>query len=228
MSAASVLKMRVPAYFSAGYFHKQIRELIAFSGHQGGGKIRLSFDRTSGGTYLPISNEAEYTIEFLPKDDEKFMLNEKGLEVDIYTEIKKPTNKLSSIKSKNGLLFVMAAMAAKEKNLDDVLLLSDRGHIIESTSSNLFIVSNGVLYTPSLDEGVLAGTMRMLIINLALQNKIKVYECSLMPQNLLSADEVLLTNAISGIKWVGGFRTKRYRNEMAKNLVGFLNASIPK
>jgi branched-chain amino acid aminotransferase len=81
-----------------------------------------------------------------------------------------------------------------------------------------------VLYTPSLEEGCLAGTMRMQIINLALANGIKVYECALMPQNLLAADEVFLTNAIRGINWVGGYRTKRYQNNISRRLVVLLNA----
>ena len=226
LSAAKVLKMRVPAYFSVGYFSTQIRDLIASSGLKTGGKIRLSFDRTSGGTYLPETNEVDYVIEYLPNDASSFVLNERGLEVDIYHEMKKPINKFSALKTKNGLLFVMASLAAKEKELDDVLLMNDKGNIIEGTSSNLIIVSNGVLYTPGLDDGVLAGTMRMQVINLALKNGIKVYECSLLPQNLLAADEILLVNAIAGIRWVGGYRTKRYRNEMAKRLVGLLNDSI--
>jgi branched-chain amino acid aminotransferase len=223
LSGAKMLKMRIPSYFSVDYFSKQIKDLICHSGEKQGGKIRLSLDRTSGGTYLPDSNEVDYVIEYIVGDSSLFKLNERGLEVDVYTEIKKPINKLSSVKSKNGLLFVMASIAAKEKELDDVLLLNDKGQIVEATSSNLMIVSNGVLYTPGLDDGVLAGTMRMLIINLALKHGIKVYECSLMPQNLLAADEILLINAISGIRWVGGYRTKRYRNDMAKRLVDILN-----
>jgi branched-chain amino acid aminotransferase len=223
LSGAKMLKMRIPSYFSVDYFSKQIKDLICHSGEKQGGKIRLSLDRTSGGTYLPDSNEVDYVIEYIVGDSSLFKLNERGLEVDVYTEMKKPINKLSSLKSKNGLLFVMASIAAKEKELDDVLLLNDKGQIVEATSSNLMIVSNGVLYTPGLDDGVLAGTMRMLIINLALKHGIKVYECSLMPQNLLAADEILLINAISGIRWVGGYRTKRYRNDMAKRLVDILN-----
>lgn len=224
-SGAKALKMRVPAYFSVGYFSTQIRELIEHSGLKTGGKIRLSFDRTSGGTYLPISNEVDFLIEYVPEESDSFTLNERGLEVDIFSEIRKPINKLSSLKTKNGLLYVMASLAAKEKELDDVLLINDKGNIIEATSSNLIIVSNSVLYTPSLEDGVIAGTMRMLIINLALKLGIKVYECSLLPQNLLAADEILLVNAIAGVKWVGGYRTKRYRNDMAKRLVAVLNES---
>ena len=226
LAGAKALKMRIPAYFSVGYFNTQIRDLISHSGHRGGGKIRLSFDRTTGGTYLPDSNEVDYVIEFIPDESTGFVLNERGLEIDIYSEMKKPINKLSSLKTKNGLLYVLASLAAKEKELDDVLLINEKGNIIEGTSSNLVIVSNGVLYTPGLDDGILAGTMRMMVINLALKRGIKVYECSLLPQNLLAADEILLVNAITGVKWVGGYRTKRYRNEMAKRLVAFLNESI--
>jgi branched-subunit amino acid aminotransferase/4-amino-4-deoxychorismate lyase len=98
-----------------------------------------------------------------------------------------------------------------------------RGQILETSSCNLFIISNGVLYTPGLDEGCLAGTMRMQVINLALANGIKVYECAIMPQNLLAADEVFLTNAIRGINWVGGYRTKRYQNNISRKLVVLLN-----
>ena len=84
-------------------------------------------------------------------------------------------------------------------------------------------MSNGVLYTPGLEEGCLAGTMRMQVINLALENGIKVYECNILPQNLLVADEIFLTNAINGVVWVSGYRTKRYFNNTARKLVNLLN-----
>jgi branched-subunit amino acid aminotransferase/4-amino-4-deoxychorismate lyase len=226
LSGAQVLHLRIPAYFSADYFKVQIGELIHHSGHNLGGKVRLSFDRSVGGTYMPTTNEVSYTLEFIPDNTSGFTLNEKGLEVDVYNDIKKPINKLSTIKTKNGLIYVMASLDAQSKQLDDVLIQNEKRSIIESSSSNLFVVSNGVLYTPSLDEGVLAGTMRMTVINLALKTGIKVYECAIMPQHLLAADELLLTNAISGIKWIGGFRTKRYRNDMAKRLTNLLNESL--
>jgi branched-chain amino acid aminotransferase len=153
-----------------------------------------------------------------------FELNAKGLELDIYQEIKLEKNLLSNFKTKMGLPYIMAALAAKEKGLDDLFLVDHKGSILETSSCNVFVISNGVLYTPSLEEGCLAGTMRMQVINLALANGIKVYECALMPQNLLAADEVFLTNAIRGINWVGGYRTKRYQNNISRRLVVLLNA----
>ena len=223
LEGAKVIKMRVPTYYSTEFFEAKIQELIDMSGIREGGRCRLSLDRITGGAYLPTSNECTYYIEVNPYEVNHFELNAKGLELDIYQDIKLQKNFLSNYKTKAGLIYVMAAISAKEKKLDDLFLSTERGNILESSSCNIFIVSNGVLYTPGLDEGCLAGTMRMQIINLALANGIKVYECSILPQNLLAADEIFLTNAIRGINWVGGYRTKRFYNTMSRKLVVLLN-----
>lgn len=220
---AKVLKMRVPSYLTVAYFEEKIYELIEKSEITEGGRVRLHFDRTSGGTYRPETNDVIYYIEVYPYDYNSFELNGKGLEIDIYSDIKKSKNVLSNFKVKSCLPNVMASIYAQEKNLDDVLIINEKGGILESASSNLFVVSNGVLYTPGLDEGCLAGTMRMQIINLALSNNIKVYECSILPQNLLAADEIFITNAIRGVNWVSGYRTKRYFNNMSRKIVALLN-----
>ena len=220
---AKALKMRLPSYFDVSFFEEKIIELIEKSEGVDSARVRISLDRSPGGTYLPDTNEAVYFIEIQPLDQPVFELNKKGLEVDLYTELRKHKSKLSGFKTKNGLLYVMAAIAAKEKGLDDYLITNPRGSILESSNSNIFIVSNGMLYTPSLEEGCLGGVMRMTLINLAIENGIRVYDCSLLPQNLHVADEVLLTNAIQGVKWVGGYRTKRYQNIVAQKLVDLLN-----
>lgn len=220
---AIALKMELPSHFSVAFFEEKIKELIALSAIHEGGKIRVSLDRKNGGTYMPISNEAEYTIEIYPLDTNCFTLNEEGLTTDLFLEMRKQKSKLGNFKTKNALIYVMSSIAAKEKGLDELLITNPKGGILESSSSNLFVVSNGVLYTPGLEEGPVGGVMRMTIINLALANNIKVYECSILPQNLLAADEVFLTNAISGVKWVKSYRGKLYSNEMANRLISILN-----
>ena len=223
LEGAKMIKMRPPSYFDVAFFEQKIQELIDKSGIAEGGRCRISLDRVMGGTYLPEANEVEYYIEVYPLDKNLFELNAKGIEVDIYLDQKKKKEPLSNFKTKNGLLYILAAITAKEKGLGDYLITNDDGGILESTSSNLFVVSNGVLYTPGLDEGCLAGTMRMQIINIALKAGIKVYECTVLPQNLLVADEIFLTNAISGVKWVSGYRTKRYFNSVSRKLISLLN-----
>ena len=223
LDGAKVIKMRTPSYYTTEFFESKVLELCTRSSILEGGRCRLSLDRVSGGAYLPESNECTFYIEVYPYDVNHFELNAKGLEVDIYQDIKLEKNFLSNYKTKSGLTYVMAALSAQEKGLDDLFLVNERGNILETSSCNIFIVSNGVLYTPGLDEGCLAGTMRMQIINIALANGIKVYECSILPQNVLAADEILVTNAIRGINWIGGYRTKRFHNNMARKLVVLLN-----
>lgn len=212
--------------FTLQKLEKEIGELIRRNGIIAGGRLRVTFTRKSEGFYLPTSNEMEYVIEAYPMPINKFNLNEKGKKVDLFTDMKKDVNKLAIFKNIDCRLYVMASLFAKENQLDDALIQNYKGGIIEATSSNLFLVSNGVLYTSTLEEGPIGGIMRMQLINLALENQIKVYECTLNPQNLLAADELFLTNSIAGIQWVGSYRTKRYYNTTSSKLLSMLNERV--
>lgn len=218
-----VLSMQIPKEFGLPFFEREIHTLLVKNGLHAGARVRLSVDRKSGGTYLPKDNGVDYFIEVEALPDNVFVLNEIGLKVDLYEEIKKQINVLSRFKTKNCLIYIMGRLRAQEKGFDDYLILNEKLGIIESTSSNLFIVSNGVLYTSGLDLGCLGGTMRMQIINLALKHNIKVYECNISPQNLLAADEVFFTNAIKGVVWVQSYRSKTYVNRIAGILTDLLN-----
>ena len=218
-----VLKLNYPVEFNVPFFEREILTLLTKNEIVESARIRLSIDRKAGGNYLPTSNHIDYLIEVEPLLENHFVLNAEGLSVGLYEQMKKQVNILSPYKTKNCLIYIMGKLKAKEKGLDDLLILNDKLGIIESTSSNLFIASNGVLYTPGIDLGCLGGTMRMQIINLAIKHNIKVYECNISPQNLLAADELFLTNAIKGIVWVKSFRTKEYGNTISEKLVEYLN-----
>jgi branched-subunit amino acid aminotransferase/4-amino-4-deoxychorismate lyase len=218
-----VLRMVIPSTFTIEFFENEIQSLLQQNSIEKGGRVRLSVDRRPGGFFLPHNNDVDYFIEAYSLPNNKFLLNEAGFKVDQYEDIKKQINLLSSYKTKNGLIYIMAKLRAREAGLDDLLIQNDRMGIIEGGSANLFVVSNGVLYTPGLDSGCLGGTMRMQIINLALNNNVKVYECNISPQNLLVADEVFLTNAIEGIIWVASYRTKQYNNYLSKQFIDYLN-----
>ncbi|MCC5922291.1 MAG: aminotransferase class IV [Crocinitomicaceae bacterium] len=223
IEGAKCLKMNVSSSWDSLFFGNEIQKVLDKNKINQGGRVRISLDRVTGGTYKPISNDVVFLIEGYPLKTNKFHLNENGFVIDQYTEIRKNVDKLSNFKTKNALLYVLAAIYAQENGLDEVLLTTPRGNILEASSSNLFVVSNRTLYTPSLEDGCLAGVMRMTIINLALSKGIKVYECSILPQNLLAADEIFLTNAIAGVQWVEKYRSKVYTNSFANSLAEWLN-----
>ncbi len=222
---ATTLSFSLPSHYSLDFFKAEIGKLIGSNNIEVGAKLRLHMYRAGEGTYRSQEDAVRYLITAEEVANNLYTINLEGLSVDIFSEMKKERNILSSLKTANSLLYVMAMNYAKKNKLDEAFILNNNGHIIECSQSNVFLVSNGVLYTPPLSDGCVGGTMRMNLINLAIEKKVTIYESSLTPQNLLAADEIILTNAVQGVQWVGAFRTKRYYNKVAKEL---LNAIIEK
>ena len=100
------------------------------------------------------------------------------------------------LKTFNYLDCIMARMESKEAGYDDALLLNSKGFVTESAVSNIFLVKNKKLVTPSLKSGLLPGITRKTILKLAPILGLKVKETFVKPQDLYNADEVFLTNTL--------------------------------
>ena len=224
LEGLKVLSIETPIEFSLARINNEIKTLIQQNGIERGGRVRVTVYRNSEGNYLPTGNSLSYVIESSTLPNNSFIMNENGFEIDIYSDLKKQISKLSRHKTLNCQLYVLASLYAKEKGLDDVLLLNEKDIIIETTNANIFIASNKVLYTPPLEDGCVGGTMRMQVINTALKHDFKVYETTLRPQNLLVADELFLSNSIFGLRWVDNYRQKRYKHDLSDFLLEKLNA----
>jgi len=145
-------------------------------------------------------------------------LNENGLVIDVFNGAAKSCDALSNLKSANFLPYVMAAIFAKEQKLNDCLILNSNGSIADATIANVFIVANKILYTPGLDQGCVNGVMRKHILTALSNTDFEVREVPLTIQDVMNADEVFLTNAMSGIRWVRQFKQKAYTNEVCKEI----------
>lgn len=218
----TVLRMNVPAEFNFENIQELIIQLLKHNTHAPNARIRLTIFRNEGGFYTPETNDISFLIES-EEVDGPYVLNQKGLWVDLYGDIKKPVNKLSNIKSGNALLYVMAGLAKQSMKLDDCFIINEYGNICESVSANIFVVKNGTLYTAPLTEGCVAGIMRKQIMNLATENKILTFESPITINTLMNGDEVFLTSSIKGIEWVGQFKQKYYTNKMAQFFIDKLN-----
>lgn len=205
------------------WFLKEKSEELSIRNKIKHGRVRLTVYRDADGLYTPDSNKMGYSMELQPMDEPKYLLNNRGLIMDVFTEITKPINYISNLKTCNSLTYVMAGLYKKQYKLDDAFILNQAGFLCEAISSNIFILYQNHLYTPALSEGCVSGVMRQVVINLALQNNIPVTEAQINPEILNEADEVFLTNATRGIQWVMGFGVKRYFNRLSKTLIDELN-----
>lgn len=219
-----ILKMEIPAELTINAVYRQIEKLLNKNRIFGGARIRINVFRDSEGLYTPQSNKSGYIIVSNQLEKGKYELNDTGLMTDIYHDMKKPVNILANLKTTNSLLYVLAGIYKSERGLDDCFILNEKDHVIESISSNIFLIKDQKIYTPGLKEGCLAGVMRMNIIKLLRFLDYHVNDnCSLTIRDIETADEIFLTNAIEGIKWILAFRKKRYYNKFSKILIEKLN-----
>lgn len=226
LNGMRVLKMKQHPLFSVSFFEDLIKELSLKNNIGTDARVRLTVYRNDGGFYAPSDDQVSYLMEIYPILEKGYVLNSTGLTVDLFTEFRKTPNSLASIKSANSAIYVLAGVYKNQQQLDECILSNDKSHIIEAISSNIFAVKNGVLYTPPVTDGCVDGVMRKKIIEVAQQNRVAVYEISIMQNVLLGADELFLTNTIKGIQWVAAFKQKRYTNNTSEKLIAKLNEMV--
>lgn len=209
------------------YFLRQkTSELQKKNKFNGNIRFRLTIYREGEGTYAPLVNKYGYLLEAISLEQPNYEINQKGLIVDVYDELTKSINKFSNYKTNNAMVYVMAGLFQKHNRLDEAIILNQNGFLCESTSSNIFVVYQNQIYTPALTEGCVAGVMRSVVLQLAKTHNYSIVEAQISPEILKEAEEVFVTNAVGGIRWVMGYGKKRYFNEVTKSLSTNLNALI--
>jgi branched-chain amino acid aminotransferase len=93
----------------------------------------------------------------------------------------------------------LAKTEAVQSGFDEALLLNSRGKISEASGMNLFLVRDGELITPGVDQDILEGITRASVIELAKAIGIPVVERSVDKTELFIADEVFLTGTAAKI-----------------------------
>ena len=107
------------------------------------------------------------------------------------------------IKSLNYLNSILAKIEANNSGADDAILLDRRGFVSEASVTNLFIVKDRKVATPSSAAGILHGITRARIIELCGDLGLEVQERDITPFEVFTADEVFLVGTKSEIVAVG-------------------------
>jgi branched-chain amino acid aminotransferase len=213
-SGLSLLKISIPGLFTREKLREQILHLCERNECGTLARVRLSVFRGNGGLY-DENKGLEYLVECWPLDESVNQLNENGLVLGVYPPARKSCDVFANLKSANFLPYTMAAQFAKENKWNDCLVLNTYERICDATIANLFIIKDGIILTPPLSEGCVNGVMRRRILesgSRGLDLESKVEESALTIEDILNADEVFLTNAINGIRWVRQFMEKTYSN----------------
>lgn len=104
-------------------------------------------------------------------------------------------NPLTGIKQTGILWKILARAEARRAGVDDALMLDTQVHVSEATSANIFWVRGNILYTPSLDCGILPGVTRAIVLDIAHEQDISAIEGKFGLDDLRAADEAFLTSS---------------------------------
>jgi branched-chain amino acid aminotransferase len=113
-------------------------------------------------------------------------------------------------KACGGYVNAMLARAdAQKRGFDYGFLLDADGLLAEGSIESVFLIKNGVLFTPALGH-ILHSITRKSIIELALALQIEVIEAKITPEEVLAADEIFTANSIYRILPVRSFQDKSF------------------
>lgn len=156
---------------------------------------------------------------------EPYVKNDSGAHVTISSWRRVDDNAIPA-RGKVAGAYVNSALAKTDANrsgFDEALVLTSDGHISEGSAMNVFMVRNGVLYTPPMTDNILEGITRRSVMEVA-QNDfgLEVVERSIDRTEIMVADEVFLTGSAAQIVAV----TKVDHRPIANGTMGSITAKL--
>ena len=213
-SGLGFLRYGIPPDFTRELLEREILHLCTRNGHPDLARVRLVVFRGEGGIFDRVDPQPHYIIESWPLTASFIDFNPKGLVIDVFPDGRKACDPLANLKSNNYLLYVLGAGYAHDHGLDDCVILNSRETVADSTIANLFYSKDGQIYTPPLSDGGVAGVMRRHLLTSMHTAGFSLQERTVTVPDLLRADEVFLTNALRGVRWVAAFREARYSHTL--------------
>lgn len=227
MASMRIFGMEIPLEFTLDFFEQEfLRTIKGQSVTAPAWRVRLTVYRAEGGRYMPVNNNVNFLIQSEPLDQLKYPQPNDNYVVDLYKDFYVQASMLSNLKSNNKALQVLGSVFAQRQDLQNCILINDRKEVTEALNGNIFLVFGNELHTPPLNSGCLDGIMRKQLMAMADKLSLKVEERAITPFELQRADELWVTNTITGITPVVQYRRKTYQNQVAIKALDLLNTFV--
>lgn len=227
MASMRICRMEIPMNFTMEFMEEEILKLIDVQTHKLSNRIRFSVFRNADGFYNPTSNDVQFVITCSELASENYVLLPLSYEVELFKDFHVSKHLLSTLKTNNKMINVVASVFAKENGFDNCLLINEEKNVVEAINGNIFMKMGNQLITPPISDGCLNGIMRKQIITLATKiENIEMIEKSISPFDLQKADELFLSNVITGIQPITKYRKKEFTSELTKEIIELLNNTI--
>jgi len=193
----SAKMIELPLPFTDAELAAQIRDTQAIAQIDGEAYIRVLVTRGVGDlTYdLKATPNTSIVIIVKPQVDPPPEVYDAGVRVVIVDVVRNhPDSVNPMIKSNNLMNSALAMQEALRTDAVEGVMRNYRGELSECTTSNLFIVKNGVALTPPLEAGLLPGITREFLFDVGKEVGVDVREQVMRDDDLFGADEAFLTS----------------------------------
>lgn len=228
MASMRIMRMEIPMNFTLEYLEDQILKTVTENFADASVvRARLTIFRNEGGLYTPTELSVSFLITVSLLESPFYLVNNGNYEVELFKDHYINSGLLSTIKTNNKAIHILGGIYAGENGYQNCLLLNEQKMIVEALNGNLFLVFGKTIKTPPITDGCLRGVFRKQLIDLIKQlSEYTLVEETISPFELQKADELFITNVISGIQPVTKYRKKIYTNDVAKDLINKLNVKI--
>ena len=226
MSSMRIIRLDIPDKYTPEFFRENIIKIHNNISQTGNSRIRINIYRSSGGKYKPEKNTPSFIISCESINYNTYKLNKGHYEVDLYKDYYLDNQLISSIKSNNKIINVVASIYASENGFDNCILLNKDKLVSEFINSNLFIIKDEKIYTPTLKSGCLNGVLRKNLFKILSSSSFELCEQDLSTFDITQSDEIFGTNIAQGIFSVTKFRKKDYDCSKTKKIITMLNNFI--
>ncbi|GAB3833160.1 aminotransferase class IV [Hymenobacter jeollabukensis] len=194
--AATALHLHLPAALSTpSGLEQTMRHLADANDLTAACRLRLQLWRGGGGLYAPVTAAAHWLVTAVPFEAGPTTPARAAFAGSIRTHF----SPVSFCKGPYALHYVLAAQERAARGLDDLLLLDGQGHVAEAVAAAVFWLREGVLYTPALESGCVAGVRRAHLLRVAQQRSLPC-QIGLFPAEAVLAAEVAFTANVAGIR----------------------------
>lgn len=227
MASMRIVRMKIPNNFTLEFLENQILNLAKVQNCENSARVRFTVFRNDGGFYLPNNNSVSFQIQVFPQENMLYSFSDSTYEVDLYKDFFIAKQLLSTIKTTNKMINITGSIFAEENDLQNCILLNNDKNVVEALNGNLFMLMGTKLITPPISEGCLNGIMRKQVLLIAKKiEAIEVIEDVISPFDLQKADELFITNVISGIQPITKYRKKEYKTNLSQEILIGLNSLI--
>lgn len=172
--------------------------------------------------YIKSSEEKNFALKLIVSDknfiltsrSDNYRDDDKNYKLILSEVRRNSSSKIIYHKSLSYYENIMEHRWAQDQGYDSALFINEREEVCETSFANIFFVSNGEIFTPTISSGLLKGTMRDYILE-----SYKVKEDVISFKDIDTYDEVFISNSLMGVRNVSSINNVNFNKDEVTRLI---------